>query len=712
MIINWSGVQKMTLLRQSAAAECGLACVGMIANYHGYKTDLPTLRRSFEVSLKGATLSDLVKIGEEIGLGARALKCEPEDLGNLRLPAILHWNLSHFVVLKKIIGHNRVEIYDPAEGRLLLSLDDIDDQFTGVALELVPTASFKQRQEKSPVKLSSLVSFDKSMLKPVAQALLLSGFLQCFVLLAPFFIQLVIDEAILKGDTGLLFAISVGFGAIKLFEVAASVFRRVIFQLIGKLLSFDLKASMFHHLIRLPVSYFHGRGTGDIQQRFFSLNAISSFVVDGLIEAVVDGVLAITIGVILFTYSPLLGLVVVAFVLIYMVIRIAFLQFSKRLETDQQVALSEEATRFLETLTAMQTIKVAGVENERENLWRNRAAETINADIRVGNMRIAYDSLNDVIIGVSHIVIVYLAALATINGTMTIGMITAFLAYKIQFEQKLIDILNKWMTFRLLDVHLERVADIVLTERESDLTLPPIKQAVQGQITLRNVCFRYAPLEDDVLSHINFSIEQGEFVALAGPSGHGKSTLLRLITGTYLPTDGEITYDGKSMRSWGVKNIRRQLGVVMQDDVLLAGTIEENISMFSPEPNRDRCRWAAQAAEILEDIEQMPMGMNTLVGDMGSTLSGGQKQRVMLARALYRKPRILVLDEGTSQLDVETEMKINNTLKELKITRIAAAHRPDTLEKADRIIQVISGTVYENGEECKVPPLRIAKGTV
>lgn len=550
------------------------------------------------------------------------------------------------------------------------------------------------------------------MLKPVAQALLLSGFLQCFVLLAPFFIQLVIDEAILKGDTGLLFAISVGFGAIKLFEVAASVFRRVIFQLIGKLLSFDLKASMFHHLIRLPVSYFHGRGTGDIQQRFFSLNAISSFVVDGLIEAVVDGVLAITIGVILFTYSPLLGLVVVAFVLIYMVIRIAFLQFSKRLETDQQVALSEEATRFLETLTAMQTIKVAGVENERENLWRNRAAETINADIRVGNMRIAYDSLNDVIIGVSHIVIVYLAALATINGTMTIGMITAFLAYKIQFEQKLIDILNKWMTFRLLDVHLERVADIVLTERESDLTLPPIKQAVQGQITLRNVCFRYAPLEDDVLSHINFSIEQGEFVALAGPSGHGKSTLLRLITGTYLPTDGEITYDGKSMRSWGVKNIRRQLGVVMQDDVLLAGTIEENISMFSPEPNRDRCRWAAQAAEILEDIEQMPMGMNTLVGDMGSTLSGGQKQRVMLARALYRKPRILVLDEGTSQLDVETEMKINNTLKELKITRIAAAHRPDTLEKADRIIQVISGTVYENGEECKVPPLRIAKGTV
>ena len=698
----------MSLLRQSAAAECGLACVGMIANYHGYKTDLPSLRRTFEISLKGATFSDLVSIGEELGLGARALKCEPDGLGSLRLPAILHWNLSHFVVLKRVIGNNKYEIYDPAEGRLVLTRDEVDPQFTGVALELIPTADFKPREEKNPVKLLSLVRFDKSMAKPIVQALLLSGFLQAFVLLGPFFIQLVIDEAILKGDLGLLLAIAIGFGVLKAFEVATSVFRRVIFQLIGKILTFDLKASMFHHLIRLPVSYFHGRGTGDVQQRFFSLNIISGFVVDGMLEAFIDGILAITIGVILFTYNALLGMVVVAFVLVYMIVRILFLQLSKRLETDQQVAQADEATKFLETLTAMQTIKVAGIENERENLWRNRAAETINADIRVGNIRIAYDSLSDAIIGMSHIVIVFLAATAAINADMTIGMITAFLAYKTQFEQKLIELLKKWMSFRLLDVHLERVADIVLTTREEDLKSPKTKQIFEGKIALNNVSFRYAPLEPDVLRSINLNIEPGEFVALSGPSGHGKSTLLRLITGTYRPTEGDIYYDEKSLTAWGVKNIRRQIGVVMQDDVLLGGTIEDNISMFDAEPDKDRIRWAAAAAEILDDIEALPMGLNSLVGDMGSTPSGGQKQRVMLARALYRQPRILVLDEGTSQLDVRTEMKINDTLRKLKITRIAAAHRPDTLEKADRVIHIVQGRAYEDGVEI-APTLRIVE---
>lgn len=711
-MISWSGFQRMPLLRQSAAAECGLACVGMIANYHGYQTDLPTLRRRFEISMKGATFQDLVAIGEEIGLGARALKLEPEDLGSLRVPAILHWNLSHFVVLKRVIGFSKFEIFDPAEGRQILTRDEVDQQFTGVALELIPTADFKPKQEKNPVKLSSLVRFDKSMAKPIVQAILLSGFLQAFVLLAPFFIQLVIDEAILKGDLSLLFAIAIGFAVLKMFEVTTNIFRRVIFQLIGKILTFDLKASMLHHLIRLPVAYFHGRGTGDIQQRFFSLNIISSFVVDGLIEAVVDGILAITIGVILFTYNPLLGMVVIAFVAIYMIVRITFLQLSKRLETDQQVAQAAESTKFLETLTAIQTIKMAGIENERENLWRNKAAATINADIRVGNVTIAYDTFSEAIIGISHIIIVFLAATAAINGDMTVGMITAFLAYKVQFEQKLIELLNKWMTFRLLDVHLDRVADVILTEKEADLSTPSTQQTFEGQIILRNVSFRYAPLEEDVLRNVNLMVEPGEFLALAGPSGHGKSTLLRLLTGIYRPTQGEISYDGKPLRSWGVKNIRRQIGVVMQDDNLLAGTIEENISMFDPEPDKERIRWATEAAEIYDDIQMMPMGMNSLVGDMGSTLSGGQKQRVMLARALYRKPQILVLDEGTSQLDVKTEMKINETLRKLKITRIAAAHRPDTLEKADRVIHVYGGSVFENGEESKVPPLRIVREPV
>jgi len=697
-MISWSGIPTMPLIRQSAAAECGLACIGMIANYHGYKTDLPSLRRTFEISLKGATLADLVAIGESMALGSRALKCEPEDLLHVRLPAILHWNLTHFVVLKRIIGSKKFEIYDPSHGRQVLTLHEVDRQFTGVVLELTPSAEFKRHEEKSPVKLASLVHIDRKMAKPILQAVLLSGILQAFVLVGPFFIQLVIDEAILKSDLALLFSIALGFSALKLFEVTTSIFRRVIFQLIGNTLTFDLKTTLFHHLIRLPVSYFHGRGTGDVQQRFNSLNLISEFVVDGLIEAIIDGILAITVGLILFAYSPFLGLLVLAFVLLYLIIRLMFFRLSKRLETNQQIAFADESTKFLETLTAIQTIKVAGQESERENLWRNAAAEVINANIRVGNVRIAYESFSDAAIGLSHIVIVYLAATAAIEGNMTIGMITAFLAYKSQFEQKLIELLNKWMTFRLLDVHLERVADIALTEKEAHLSIPSNQQKFEGRITLRNLSFKYVPLDEDILCKINLEILPGEFVALAGPSGQGKSTLLRLITGTYRPTAGEILYDGKSLSHWGVKNIRRQIGVVMQDDTLLAGTIENNISMFDPEPDMERIRWAASTVQILEYIESLQMGMNSLVGDMGSTLSGGQKQRIMLARALYRRPKLLVLDEGTSQLDVHTEEKINDALRALKITRIIAAHRPDTLEKADRTITILDGQLHEYGK--------------
>lgn len=256
------------------------------------------------------------------------------------------------------------------------------------------------------------------------------------------------------------------------------------------------------------------------------------------------------------------------------------------------------------------------------------------------------------------------------------------------------------------------MADIALTEREQDLNAPNTSRKFQGSIELRDVRFRYAPLESDVLRGIDLRIEPGQFVALSGPSGHGKSTLLKLLVGVCRPTSGEVLYDDMPIRNWGIGAIRQQMGVVMQDDTLLAGSIEENICLFDSQPDRERIRWAAETANILQDIETMPMGMSTLVSSLGTTLSGGQQQRVMIARALYRRPRLLVLDEGTSQLDIGSEERINSALKDLKITRIAAAHRPDTLAKADRVIMIMNGSAFENGEQCqptrpkKLPSMR------
>lgn len=706
-MLNLSGVRKMPLLRQAEAAECGLACIGMIAGAHGHKTDLPTLRSKFPISLKGATLKDIVDISAQMDMGARAVRCEPEELKGLRVPAILHWNMNHFVVLSGVSG-NKLTIYDPAAGKVTMPLEEAGKHFTGVALELTPSSGFQRKRERNPVKLTSLVKFDGTAWKAVVQGLALSVFLQVFVLLAPYYMQLVIDEAILKGDFSLLMAIATGFALLKLFEAITTIIRGLVFQFLSNILAFDMEASLFHHMARLPLTYFHRRHVGDIQQRFQSLGPIRDFIANGAIAALIDGFLAIFLGIIIFLYNVVLGFVVVGFVVVYAALRFAFLSLSKRLSGDFLVADAKENTKFLETLRAMQTVKVAGIENEREGLWRNLAADTLNAQIRMGNVNIGYGAISQTLMGLSNILVIYLAASSAIGGAMTIGMITAFVAYKGQFEQKLMALLETYVNFKLLDVHLERVSDIALAKKEDGLQKPSTGKQLDGRITIHNLHFRYAQFEPDILRGANLEIEPGEFIALAAPSGEGKSTLLRLILGLYQPSHGKIFYDGLEGNKWGLSSLRQKMGVVMQDDTLLAGSIEENICLFDEKPNRDRILEVARIAAIHEDIEAMPMGYRSLVGDMGTTLSGGQQQRVMLARALYRNPRILVMDEGTSALDVQTERRINEELKKLSITRIIAAHRPETLAAADKVIALHQGQLQKI--EFKPRPVGVAEG--
>ena len=693
-ILNLTGFRRMDLLRQAEAAECGLACVGMVASYFGYRTDLSTLRREHSISLKGATLKDIIDIAGKIGLGSRAVRCELEELKDLRTPAILHWDMNHFVVLQSA-SKDGITILDPAKGKRSFKLDDISTHFTGVALELSPTPQFQRRKARQPVKLSSLVKLDGLAWKALGQGLVLSLILQVFVLLSPYFMQVVIDEAVLKGDLSLLGAVAAGFALLKVFEVATTILRGLVFQFLSNIVSFDMRASLFHHMLRLPLTYFHRRHVGDIQQRFQSLEPIRDLVVNGAVMALIDGVLAISIGALLFAYNAQLGMIACAAIVLYAVLRFAFLEVSKRLSGDLIVAEAKENTKFLESLRAMQTVKIAGAENTRGNLWRNLAADTINATIRIGNVNIGYDAISQAILGLSTIIIVYVAAQSVIAGGMTIGMITAFLAYKGQLEQRLMALLEQWIAFKLLDVHLERVADIALHKREPGIDAPSLDRTLKGGIDLQNVSFRYAPHEATILNGVNLSIKPGEFVALTGPSGAGKSTLLRILIGLYQPSNGAVLYDQLPLSTWGPASIRAQIGVVMQDDTLLAGSIAENIALFDEKIDMERVHWAAQTACIADDIERMPMSYRSLVGDMGTTLSGGQQQRIMLARALYRQPKVLVMDEGTAHLDVESERRINAALRQLNITRIAAAHRQETIAAADRILVMQGGRVGE-----------------
>jgi ATP-binding cassette, subfamily B, bacterial CvaB/MchF/RaxB len=467
----------------------------------------------------------------------------------------------------------------------------------------------------------------------------------------------------------------------------------VTLQFISQSLSFDMQARVFHHLLRLPLEWFHKRHVGDIQSRFSAIQPIQAFISNGAIAGLLDGVLALLVLVLMFVYSVTLALIVLGSVLAYLVIRLASIQLQRRLAGDMIVTQAFEQTRFLEAVRAIETVKASGTEVMKEGQQRNAIAASINAMIRSGNLQLACNGIAALIDGLTDILVVYLGALAVIRADMTIGMLTAFMAYKMQFGTRITHLVEQFITWRMLTVDLERLSDIALSPADPAIGRGGYDGEIEGLIECRALTFSYAFGEAPVLRGIDLKVEAGEYVAIVGPSGCGKSTLVKLLVGLYRPGSGNVLVDGRPLPHWNTRALREQIAVVTQDDNLMAGSVAENIALFDEAIDMERVKECARAAQIEADVLAMPMGYETLVGDLGSSLSGGQKQRVMIARALYRRPRILILDEGTSHLDLENERAINDALGSLKITRIVVAHRIETIQAASRCIRLIGGRV-------------------
>jgi len=686
--------KNIKLIRQSEQAECGLACLAMVADFYGYKAGLREMREKFGMSMKGATARQILSSSQMLNIGGRALRCDPEAIKNIRLPAILHWEMNHFVVLEKVTSSG-YHIIDPAIGKRKIKAAEFNKKFTGILIELVPNKSFEKSKESIKLKLIDLFPFTYSFWKSLIKIVTLSIFLQIFILISPKYIQYVIDEAILKSNIHLLVSIAIGFALIKVLEVATSLIRALLLQYMSVILSFDLANSIIRHLFKLPIEYFEKRQVGDIQQRFNSVHVIRELILSGVAGSIIDGLLAISLGIMLFYYNAQLATIVVLVVAIYSLIRIALLNLSRRLTMDSVVAQANTQSYFLESIRAIKTIKMSGLEHKRENDWKNKSAEALNSDVRLGNTEIIFGSSSEILLGLSNILIVYLAAKHTINGDFTVGMIMSFLVYKVMFEARIMSFIDFYIKMKLLDVQLKRLSDIVLNGPEVTKDFGIKEHVLQGSVNIDSVSFKYSKFEANILNNINIDIVPGEYIVLVGKSGSGKTTLLKLLMGIIKPTSGTICFDSVSVSDMDINIFRKQLGVLMQDDRLLEGTILDNISLFDDCNNMEEVQNAAKLASIDKQIEEMPMKYYSLVGEMGSSLSGGQAQRVMLARAVYKKPKILILDEGTSQLDVETEKKINKTLKALNITRIAAAHRPETIASADRVFEIKHGEARE-----------------
>ncbi len=687
-LLDFGGRSRLPSILQTEAAECGLACLAMIASYHGHRIDLNTLRRRHPVSLKGVTLRGLIQVADQMHLACRPVRFELHDIRLLTLPAVVHWDMNHFVVLKAITSKG-VIVHDPASGSRMYLFTEASRHLTGVALELSPTEGFAPKNEKTRLPLRAFWGHLSGLSAPLTQIFVLSAILELLVVAAPFYMQLTVDEVIARGDASLMLTLALGFGLLTAINVATFALRSHIALVVQNAVHFHMGARLFHHLIRLPLSFFEKRHIGDILSRFQSVEPIRNVLAEGLILATIDGIMASATLTMIFLYSVRLGLVVLTALLLYLVLRLATYRKFRNLNEASIRALAQENSNFIESARAIQSIKLFNRETDRESQWFNLHADTVNASIRRGRATIQFGTMNRAIFGFENIVTVYLAAMLVLSNELTIGMVFAFMAYKMNFTDKAATLVEKALDFRLLDLHLERISDIALSPLEQGHDRPVVyAMPIRGAIELRNVCFRYAETERFVLENVNLKVKAESFVTIMGPSGGGKTTLLKIMLGLLEPTSGEVLVDGIPLQTIGVRVYREQVAAVMQEDHLLSGSIADNIGFFDPAFDHDRMVTCAQTAGLHEEILAMPMGYNSLIGDMGSSLSGGQKQRLLLARALYKDPKILFLDEGTAHLDVEKEREINERLRSLSITRVSVAHRPQMMSGADAILQI------------------------
>jgi ATP-binding cassette subfamily B protein RaxB len=675
----------MNAILQSEASECGIACLAMVANAHGYRTTLSDLRHRFSVSLKGVTLPVLIRHAQSLGLSGRALRLELEELVDLKTPCILHWNLNHFVVLKKATASG-VEILDPAVGRLRLSYEKASRHFTGVALELTPTATFKPEPEPKRIKARDLVKKVTGLKRALMQVFALAFAMEIFGLAAPIFNQFVVDEVIVTGDSELLSVLAVGFALLLITQVLTSAFRSWLVMRLSTDIKVQWTGGLFTHMVSLPVSYFEKRFIGDIVSRFGSINAIQGTLTTAAITAVIDGMMALLALGMLLLYSPLLTLIVILSITVYALLRWGFYSAFREANAERLVLSAKESSHFLETLRAISPIKLAGKEIERRARWQNLLTDVINRDIATQKFSIVFSVSSTLTGGAASLLVMYFGAKQVIDGALTVGMLMAFISYSGTLTARINSLIGYVVDLKMTSVHTERLADIALEAPEDDLEYDDEDHGrLSGQISLNNVSFRYAEGEPWILRNISMTVAAGESLAIVGPSGCGKTTLLKIILGLLDPTEGEVLIDGIPLRRLGKKTYRNLLGAVLQDDMLLAGSIADNINFFATESNQERVEACAQIAALHDEIVRMPMGYRTFVGDMGSALSGGQKQRVLLARALYKQPRILVLDEASSHLDVRNEQRINEAIKGMRLTRVVVAHRPETISSAEKV---------------------------
>ena len=682
MFFSW---QKTPLILQSETNECGLACLAMITGYFGKSLDLASARTLHGTTSHGMTLRELITAFERVGMTARASRLELDELRSLSRPVILHWSFNHFVVLVKVT-HRGAVIHDPAIGCRSISLRELSDKFTGVMMEAWPAETFDKKPMEMNVTVSDLFRGVRGLRRIFSGVLVLSVLVELLSIAVPAASQFTIDTLVRSSDREGVFFVGIVVISALLIKSAFSVVRAWILMNLRYTLGVKWAEMFFNRLIRLTLPFFEKRHTGDIASRFQSLTAIQDAFTADMVASILDAIVIAISMVIILTYSPFLAIGPFVAAAGYAVLKTALYSTYRTRKIEHIAFEAVQSSHFLETVRAISAIKMLNLTPVRRREWVNNVVNSTHAGNQLFKLDLLTNTAAVLFIGFSGIYVLSVGALGFDKG-ITIGTLLAVMLYADMMVTRTVKLVNAVADFCLVSMHSQRLTDVAVSPVERDKEEKSPAQ-LNGHIVIQNLSFRHSPAEHNIFEGINIEVMPGESVAIIGPSGCGKSTFLHVIAGLYESTDGDIFINGISMSSLGKRAIRDHVAFVMQDDKLLAGTLQQNITGFSESPDIEHMAECASYAAIDDEINAFPMGYDAMIGDIGSTLSGGQRQRISIARALYRQPKILLLDEATSDLDIYNEQKITRSISSLPITRIFVAHRPEMIKSADRVFNL------------------------
>jgi ATP-binding cassette subfamily B protein len=706
-------VKHFPFYKQHDAMQCGIACLLMVCKYYGKRFSFETLSKCCHATNEGVSLLGISEAANRIGLHTVGGRVTVKQLGEVILPCLLHWNQNHFVVLYKIKSGKKFYIADPGKGKLTYTLDEFKQHWIstssnreekGIALLLEPTPKFgKIKEDETDRKNSFKFLFGylkqyKKYFTLIFFGLLLGCLLQ---LIMPFLTQSIVDTGIKNKDIGFIWLVLLGEIMIVIGRTATDFIRRWLLLHISMRINISLVSDFFIKLLKLPMSFFDTKLMGDLLQRMSDHNRVQSFLTNQTLNILFTLLSFVIFGIVLFLYNKLIFFTFLLGSIVYGVWIAIFLNRRKVLDYEIFEKQAIDQNKTYQFITSMQEIKLQGCEQRRRWEWEDVQADLFGIRMKSLKLQQTQEAGSIFINEIKNVIITILAATAVINGQMTLGAMLAVQYIIGQLNSPVEQFMSFIYSLQDVKISLERINEIHFSTNEENISNQAMLfENVEKSISINNICFKYDPHAlKNTLSNISFDIPEGKVTAIVGASGSGKTTLIKLMLGYYPVDSGSIRIGIKNINEYNLKWWRKQCGVVMQDGIIFSESIARNIAVDDGEIDVARLELSAQIANIHNYVMGLPLKYNTQIGRDGVGLSQGQKQRILIARAVYKDPDFIFLDEATNALDAKNERMIVENLDKFYKGRtvVVVAHRLSTVKNADRIVVLDNGKVVETG---------------